>query len=91
MTVTAVGSSPAEAIQRRDAIVTNAPNAIKQSSLDAVYNVVTVSVGDVTEKRAVDGTTLRIVLLATAGEIALVLFLCGRIRREERRRGVWLI
>lgn len=91
MTVEAVADSPAEAIRRRDAIVTNAPTAIKQSSLDAVYNVVTVSVGDVTEKRVVDGTAMRVILLATAAEIALVLFLCRRIRSEERRRGVWLI
>ncbi|MGD9989899.1 O-antigen ligase family protein [Pseudonocardia sp.] len=91
MTVRAVGDSPAEAIQRRDAVVVNAPKAISQQGLNAVYNVVTVSVQDVADERVVDGTTLRIVLLATAGEIALVLFLCGRIRSEERRRGVWLI
>ncbi|GAY12224.1 putative serine/threonine protein kinase [Pseudonocardia sp. N23] len=91
MTVRAVADSPAEALKRRDAVVVNAPKAISQSGLNAVYNVVSVSVADVSEERVVDGTTLRIVLLATAGEIALVLFLCGRIRSEERRRGVWLI
>jgi hypothetical protein len=46
---------------------------------------------EVDEQRVVDDSTIRIVLLATALEVALVVALCARIRRDERRRGVWLL
>jgi hypothetical protein len=91
MTVTAVADTPQEAVARRDRVVAGAPASIHHGSLDTALRVVTVSVHGVTEHRVVDGTTQRIVLLATAAEIALVLALCARIRREERRRGVWLL
>jgi O-antigen ligase len=91
MTVTATGNSAEEAVARRDAITNGAQAAIEKAGMAAAYKVVTVTVAAPQSHIEITSTLIRIALIATLVEILVVITLCARIRREERRQGVWLI
>ncbi|WP_232664322.1 O-antigen ligase family protein [Pseudonocardia sp. TRM90224] len=87
MTVHAEGSSPSEAEARRNKTVDGAITAYTRAGILGSFTPGVLEVKPVTQSAAVTDGVIRIVLIATLVEIAVVVTLCTRIRRQERRQG----
>lgn len=91
MTVRAVGASAEEAAARRDGMVRDSQGAIERAGMAAAYRTTIVTSTQPSSTLEITTTIIRIVLIATIVEVLVVITLCARIRREERRQGVWLL
>jgi hypothetical protein len=86
MTVRSVGADPAEAVALRDGAVTQADGIVQGRGMGAAYDVIPVSIDEVTEQRPLSSTTFRIITLATLFQVGLVVAGSSWLRNRGRRR-----